>query len=182
MNLTPCQEEQLIQKYDRLLWSIVHRFKRRSFDGFKNKDDLHSECVMVFIRHIRSCDTMDDVKKVPIRDMINAMCMFALGEQVLTYPRRTTSFSDVMKGVAHKVDFSVVDRTESRRMSPMDDTLDEIMFNDFLCGLSAEDQKIVRMKMDGKRNREIAQALGVGDVVITRALKRLHKSYMDYAA
>lgn len=182
MNLTPCQEEQLIQQYDRLLWSIVHRFKRRSYNGYENKEDLHSECVLVFIRHIRSCDTMDDVQKVPIRDMINAMCRFVLGEQTLTYPQRTTDFSHVMKKVAHKTDYSAVDRDSSQRYEPMNDALDEVAFRDYLSSLSEEEKQMIQMKLEGKRNRELAQAFGVTDVIVTRTLKRLRNSYPFEAA
>ena len=182
MKLTSYQEEQLIQQYDRLLWSVVHRFKRRHYQGYDNKEDLHSECVLVFVRHIRSCETMDEVQKVPIRDMINAMCRFTLGEQALTYPQRTTNFSEVMETAAHKIDYSAVDMDEKKRFEPIGNALDEIAFRDFFRGLSAVDRKIVKMKLDGMRNCEVARDLGVTDVIITRTLKRLRKSYMDYAA
>lgn len=182
MKLTSYQEEQLIQQYDRLLWSVVHRFKRRNHGGYDNKEDLHSECTLVFLRHIRSCETMEEVRKVPIRDMINAMCRFVLEEQALTYPQRTTNFSHVIKNAAHKTDYTAVDRDEDRRSDPMNDTLDEIAFSNFYHGLSAEDRIIVKMKLDGKRNCDVAHDLGVTDVIITRALKRLRRIYTVQAA
>ena len=48
--------------------------------------------------------------------------------------------------------------------------------------LSAQDRRIIQMKLEGKRNREVAQAFGVTDVVITRTLKRLRKNYPLEAA
>lgn len=182
MELTSCQEEQLIQQYDRLLWSIVHRFKRRKHDGYQNKEDLHSECVLVFLQHIRSCETMDDVRKVPIRDMINAMCRFVLGEQALSYPRRTSNFRQVMESAASKADYTEIDKDERLRYEPLNDALDEISFKDFYAALPPVDQKIISMKLKGHRNCEIASDLGVSNVAMTRAIQCLKKFYRLRAA
>ena len=177
MKLTSQQEEQLMQQYDRLLWSVVHRFKRKMHSGYNNKEDLHSECAMVFLNHIRSCETMDDIQKVPILNMINAMCRFVLGEQALSYPRRTSNFRQVMETVASKVDYAEVDRDENKRYEPINDALDVVAFKDFFVGLSPVDQKIITMKLEGRKNREIARDLGVTDVMMTRAIQRLRKFY-----
>lgn len=182
MELTSYQEEQLIQQYDKLLWSVVHRFKRKMHNGYDNKEDLHSECVLVFINHIRSCETEEEIKKVPILNMVNAMCRFVLGEQALSYPKRTSNFSQVMGNVASKVDYGEVDRDETQRFEPIDDALDEIAFLDFYHRLSPVDQQIVVMKLKGKKNREIAFKLGVSDVAMTRAIQKLRKFYDVCAA
>lgn len=182
MNLTAYQEEQLLQKNDRLLWSVVHRFKSKHYNGYDNMEDLHSECVLVYLKHIRSCETMDDIKKVPILDMINAMCRYVLGEQALSYPPRTTNFRQVMESAASKVDYVELDRDENLRSEPLNDTLDEIAFKDFYAALPPMEQKIVAMKLDGHRNREVARDLGVTDVEITRALQKIRKLYRLQAA
>lgn len=182
MVLTAYQEEQLIQQYDRLLWSVVHRFKRRKRDGYQNKEDLHSECVLVFLKHIRSCETMDDVQKVPIRDMINAMCKYVLGEQVVSYPRRTSNFRHVMENVVGKADLSEIDKSENNHYDPIGDALDMVAFRDFFFGLPPVDQDIIIAKLKGRKNREIARDLDVTDVVMTRAIQKLRKFYLLRAA
>lgn len=182
MKLSACQEEQLMQQYDRLLWSVVHRFKRKMHDGYNNKEDLHSECALVFLTHIRSCETMEDIRKVPILNMINAMCRFVLGEQALSYPRRTSNFRQVMESVVGKADYSELDRNENGRYEPLNDALDEISFKDFYAALPPVDQKIISMKLEGHRNCEIARDLGVSDVTMTRAIQRLKKFYRLQAA
>lgn len=182
MTLTQREEEELIQQYDKLIWSVVHRFKRRKNDGYQNKDDLHSECVIVFIKHIRACKTMEEVKKIPFRDMINAMCQYVLGEQALTYPKRTSNFRHVMESVPGKADLSEVDLDASCIHASLNDALDMVAFRDFFGTLSADDQKIIRMKLDGRRNRDIADSLGVSDVAMTRALKKLLRLYWLQAA
>ncbi len=185
MKLTKNQEEQLLMQYDRLIWNIVHRFRRRRHDVFStydDREDLHSECVLVFLQHIRSCETMDDIRKIPTRDMIHAMCICVLGEQVCSYPKRTTNYRQIMESVAGKADISKLEWDESQMYEPLDDTLDEIAFKNFFASLPEDDQKIIVMKLKGSRNREIARDLGVTDVVMTRALKRLQNFYRVHAA
>ena len=182
MKLDAYQEEQLIEKYDRLLWSIVHKFKRKMRKGFNNEEDLHSECVLVLIQHIRSCNTMDEIKKIPVLTMTNAMCRYVLGEQILSYPRRTANFHNVMNKVNSKADYADVDKDESKRCDPTNDVIDGIDFKDFVNHLSQDDKKIIVMKLRGHTNREIANDLNVSDVAMTRAIKKLRKFYDLIAA
>ena len=181
MKLDAYQEEQLIEKYDRLLWSIVHKFKRKMRKGFNNEDDLHSECVLVLIQHIRSCNTMDEIKKIPVLTMTNAMCRYVLGEQVLSYPRRTSNFKNVMERMNGKVDYAEVDKDKTKGYDPTNDAIDLIAFRDFFMNLSPTDQKIIVMKLKSHTNREIANDLNVSDVAMTRAIKKLRKFY-DFCA
>lgn len=180
MKLTSLQEEQLIRQYDRFIWSMVHRFNRRKSSGHEfpnDKDDLYQECVMVFLRHIRSCETMEDISKLPTRDMIHAMCQFALSDKVVTYPKRTSNFRQIIDHVARKVDYEEVDLDENQRQEPLSDALDMIAFKEFYTSLSTDDQKIIVMKLRGRKSREIAHELGITDVAVCRTLKRLRGFY-----
>ncbi len=182
MKLTSLQEEQLIQQYDRYIWSMVHRFGRRKTRGneFQNdKNDLYQECVMVFLKHIRSCETMEEINKVPSFDMLHAMCQFSLRNNVVTYPKRTSNFRHIMDNVARKVDYDEVDLDENQRSEPLNDALDVISFKDFYAALSSGEQKIVTLKLRGYSNREIAQKLGLTDVAVCRALKRMRNAYQS---
>lgn len=182
MVLTAYQEEQLMRQYDKLLWRVVHRFKRKMHGGYNNEEDLHSECAIVFLKHIRSCETMDEIKKVPILSMVNAMCKYVLGEQVVSYPRRTSNFRHVMENVVGKADLSEIDKSENNHYDPIGDALDMVAFRDFFFGLPPVDQDIIIAKLKGRKNREIARDLDVTDVVMTRAIQKLRKFYLLRAA
>lgn len=182
MLFTETQEEQLIHQYDKLIWSVVHRFKRRMGGYHNNLEDLYQEAVLVFIQHIRSCKTEEEIKCVPIRDMVNAMCRFVLGEQVVSVPKRTTSFSQVIGSVSTKVDYTEIDLDETKRDLSMDNVVQQMDFTHFISSLPPSDRRVVLMKANGYRNREIAQRLGVTDVVVTRTLKKIKNQYLAYAA
>lgn len=180
MKLTMKQEEELLQHYDKLLWSVVHRFRRKHYQGYNNREDLHSECVLVFLNHVRSCENWDEITKVPILDMVHAMCLHVLGEQALTYPKRTAIFRQVMDEAK-----SAAPNTENERedsYEPCNDALDIIAFRDFYAKLPVDDKKIVVMKLRGCKNRQIAAKLEVSDVRVTRMIQKLHRFYQASAA
>ena len=64
MELTLEQKDELLRQYDGFLWAMVHRFQRKSAQryvpGYNEREDLHSECVLVLLKHMNSCETMED--------------------------------------------------------------------------------------------------------------------------
>ena len=178
MEFTACQKEALFQQYDKLVWHIVYRFGRRMHGGYQNKEDLHGECWVVLYKHLRNCKTQEEMQKIPIRDMINAMCRYVLGEQTVSYPKRTTNFRAVIDSAEAKADLS--DDADTR--DPIGNVIDRISFTEYFDTLSPTEQQIITMKLGAFRNREIARALVLSDVDITRTLKRLRKKYIAQSA
>ena len=181
MVLSKVQEEALVKKYDRLVWYIVHRFKRRNNSKLANEEDLYQECMLVLIQHLRSTESLENYNP-PIRDMINAMCRYTLGEQVVFVPKRTSDYTDRINTVYKAVDYSFVDLDEDKRENTTENVVMHMFFRDFISSLSGQDLEIVRLKLDGYRNREVAQKLGISDVNVTRKLKRIRVQYDLYAA
>ena len=182
MVLSRQDEERIIENYDKVIWSTVHRFKRRLPTQYDNKDDLHQEAVMVLLKHIRSCNTQDEISKLPIRDMINAMCRHVLGEQVVSIPKRTTTFSKTISTVATASDYTELDVDDRYCDMSIDDVMTKVIFDSFRCQLDDAERHIVDLKMNGYTNREISRMLGVTDVYITRALKKIKAVYLRCAA
>ncbi len=182
MELTAYQEEALVRQYDKVVWQTVHRFSRKMNGGYKNKEDLHSECMIVLIQHFRSCESMEQIRKIPFRDMIHAMCNYVLGEQAVAYPKRTTNFKHVIDAADAKVEFTEGHLEKSFRQDPIGDSVDRIAFGEYVDTLSPQDQKIIAMKLRNYKNREIAETLGMTDVMVTRSLRRLLKRYEVYRA
>lgn len=182
MVLSMQEEERIIEKYDKVIWSTVHRFKRRMTIQHDNKDDLHQEAVMVMLKHIRTCNTQDEISKIPIRDMINAMCRHVLGEQVVSVPKRTTTFSKTISTVAKASDYSELTIDDKYCDMSIDDVMTKVIFDAFCCHLSDAERRIVDLKMNGYSNREISRMIGVTDVYITRALKKIKTIYLKCTA
>lgn len=178
MVLSQQEETRLIEKYDKLVWNTVHKFKRRMASSHDNKDDLYQEAVMVLLNHIRSSKTEEELCRIPIRDMINAMCRYVMGEQVVTIPKRTCAFKASIENVAKAADYTELDQDDRYRDSTIDEAMDVMVFNDFIKSLNQMERRIVEMKQNGLTNREVSVAIGVTDVVISRAIKRIKKAYV----
>lgn len=181
MNLSKDQEEALVKKYDRLVWSTVHRFKRRNNSELNNYEDLYQECMLVLFNSIRKAPTLDGFRP-PIRDMVHAMCEYTLGEQVAKVPIRTSDYSRRIEKVAKSVPYENIDLSEEIRSDATEGILCSTLFSAFLASLTGQDAKIIRMKLHGSRNREVAKALGTTDLIICRSLKRLRLQYAAFAA
>lgn len=184
MILTTEQEEKYVKQYEKLIWATVNGFKRRTTARRDNKDDLYQEATIVFIEHIRACKTEDEIgQNIPIRDMIHAMCCFNLGEQVLSYPKRTTYYrAKGTEDVVHAVDYSDVDRDDRYLEMTIDHTIENMTMKAFLNSLNDEERKIAKYKERGYKNREIARAMGVTDVYISRVLSRMRAKYQNFVS
>lgn len=183
MKFSPQEEENLILQYNKLIWRTVHRFQRRMSSLIYNKEDLYQEAVMVFVRHLREAPDMDKVQNgIPIREMINAMTRYALQDQVVTYPIRTSSFRQIMASCPKRTEYSDVDRDDALRSYTEDDVLTNVDAQAFFASLSPIDRRILRMKAQGIDNRAIGKTVGETDVQICRHIQRLRKKYAAIAA
>ena len=184
MQLTPVQEAFYIKKYECLIWRIVHGFKRRTTSRLDNKDDLYQEACIVFIKYIRSCENEEEIgQNFPFMDMQNAMCRHNIGEQVLSYPKRTTHYRAAgTEDVVHAVDYTEVDLDDRYLDMTIDKTIENMTMKNFLSDLPAKEREIARLKQLGYKNREIAGRLNTSDVDITRTLKRMRATYQNYVS
>lgn len=181
MYLTTEQEEAIVKKYTRLVWSVVHRFKKRNSSYLSNQEDLYQEAMLVLIRHIRKSESLEGYQP-PIRDMINAMCIHTLGEQVVSVPKRTSDYTKRINSISKAVDYSLLDSNEDEKRDSTEEAICSAIFHTFLSSLSDLDKQIVQMKLSGFRNTEVARRCGLSDVNVTRRLKRLRGQYEYFAA
>lgn len=184
MILTREQEAQYVVKYERMIWEIVHKFKRRTMAQKDNKDDLFQEAVIVFVKYLRKCESEEEIgKNIPVRDMINVMCRFNIGEQVLSYPKRTSYYrAKGTEDIVHAVDYTELDRDDRYLDMTIDQSIENMTMKSFLSSLSAKEREIARLKQAGLKNREIAKRLGITDVDITRTLKRMRANYQNFVS
>lgn len=187
MILTKQQEEEYIKKYERVIWLAVHRFKNRASrqsNEFDNMDDLFQESAIVFLNHVRKCETEEEIaKRIPFRDMINAMSRFIVGHRVLSYPKRTTHYrAKGTEEMAYAVSYTDVDLDDRYLEMTIDNVVENMTMKSFLDSLGENERKIADYKSRGLKNREIAKILGVTDVYITRTLAKMREKYKSYVS
>lgn len=181
MYLTPEKEQEIVQQYDHLIWSCVRKFRRKMAEQWRDDEDLHQEAVLVFISFIRSCDTQEDIKKrFPFQDIKNAMSRHSIGEQVVSFPRsRTSDFRKIVNSTK-SVELADVTVDEWHQVNSIDDLIDRLAVESYKETLKGSEREVIAMKMDGKRNREIARQYGVSDVRISRLCQRLGDKYKQF--
>lgn len=183
MKLTPIEEERLIKQYNNLVWRTVRRFKRRMTHKIYNEEDLYQEAMLVFVNHIRKAETMDELHhKIPIRDMINAMCRLALRDQIVSFPERTSSFSDFMSKLPDRAEYTDIDMNESMRDHSVANADARMLVKEFFESLPKQDRELIAMKYHGMTNREISARIGSTDLRVCRQFKRLRSLYEAFVA
>lgn len=176
MKLTMEQKEDLIRQYDLLIWSTVHHFKRRYSNVNTNVQDLYQEAVVAFLTHVEKHRPDKDLFIFPFRDVVNALCRHTLVEQTVSSPKRTTDYSRRIASLPGKAEMSSLAKQGDTRFTA-EDMLTKVYFEQFISSLPLMDQRIIRLKLDGYRNREVAAALGVPDFKVSRRLHRMQKIY-----
>lgn len=177
MTLTMEQKEDLLFQYDQLIWKVVHHFKRRFSHLSSNTQDLHQEAIVAFLTYVEKHGAPDGMFIFPFRDILNALCRYTLTEQVVSSPKRTTDYTRRISSSPSAADYDVLDLEASARKMNTDDMVNKVYFDQFVQAQSLMDQQIIRMKLDGSRNRDVARALGLPDCNITRRLSRMKKAY-----
>jgi len=181
MYLTPEQEEALVKKYDKYVRYAVYRFKCRNNSRNSNTEDLYQEAMIVLTESFRKAESMESWR-MPARDMVNAMCRYTVGEQVVSLPKRTSDYTQRISTVSSKAQLEALDFDDSHLVDTEDQVLFRVSLADFMANLLPEDRLILRLKMSGESNRAIGMRFGLSDVKMTRRIKRLREWYQEYAA
>lgn len=183
MKLNAIQEQEMIERFDRVVWRMVHRFVARAQLGRTcTKEDLHQEGLIVLLEHIRSAKDEETLKKLPVLDMWNAMSRLVLGDQPVSYPAtRTSDFRKIMSQLSETIDYSELENVdvhcngfeEAEALCDMDGFVDT---------LSPLDRHIVLLRMKGMTRMQVSAYLRIPNAKTTRRLKAIYKMYAAYSA
>lgn len=177
--MTMQQKEDLLAQYDNLIWSTVHRFSKRNPCSTDNPDDLYQEAVLAFFRYVEKAGgELNLASSFPFHQISHALCQHVLVGRIVSIPTRHTSdFKRRIASLPKQVGFNIDSFGPAYETKSTDDVIEKIYFDQFVGTLSATEKNILRMKAEGKRNREIANTLGVADYQVTRQLQRMKKEY-----
>lgn len=180
MNLSPGQEDQMLRSCEKLIWSIVHQFRRRNTKAqCACMEDLFQEASIVMLEHIRRSPDEATARKAPILDMTNAMCRYLMEMSVVHIPKRTTDFR---KTFVYAANIPAPPRSLLCCAPAEEDAETYADFDAFLSSLPAREQILVRHKLAGQTNRDAGRAAGMGDATAMRALRRVRKKYEAFVA
>ena len=184
MNLSPEREAQLIEENMPKIYRAVDNYRFRCKSGEAvcvDYSDFVQEVTIVFLNHIRKCNTEEEIDKFPWYDAMHAMSEYVLLSQPLSVPKSTKQFSTVINSIPHTVSYEVcvsngmdVDGM-SKHWVPDKET--EIDFNAFMAEQGENIQRIAAMRIYGMTIRDIAAQFGVAKNAIDKKIKRLREKY-----
>lgn len=181
MNLTSQQEEEFLKQNDRFLWQVVNNFVNQGPERRNHEQDFHSLCVMELLKHLREAPDWDAAMRFPVKSMLNAMSRLVISSQVLTYPDRTGGFADILRSAPTSTQYEE-ERSRSSVQYDMDGVLTWMSWNEFVKRQTPINQEILRLKLAGLRNHEVALATKLSDTRVSRRLKQMRDAYLAFVA
>jgi RNA polymerase sigma factor (sigma-70 family) len=155
------------RQYDSQIWHTVHTFKRRGQASRHDLEDLYQEASLGFMEFLHKGGRIES-SGLPVKNMLHKMCLYVLKDQYMKLPAvHSMSVREKLACLPARTalpdDLSrIPDRAyhETEEMYPMQDSLTRISFTAYMNSLSALEQQIIRMRLDGRSLREIALQLG----------------------
>ena len=95
MHFSTEQEAALIEENMKKIYRAVDNFCCRCHGSTVrvDYDEFVSEVSIVFLKHIRKCETMEEINKFPWYDALNAMTRLVMAYQPLSGPKTPKHFS-----------------------------------------------------------------------------------------
>lgn len=192
------EELKIVKNYEQIAWRTVRRFMK-SGTVLCDLEDLHSECMVVLIEHLRSVKRKEDIYRLQVMDLVNAMSRYLMKKQMLSVGVRTTSMhklidampkSTTMDVAATRGEVKMVSRepirvnfTESEvyYSGLIEDTVPTIIdYRDFCDGLDEREKFILKQRQEGNFDKEIAVKLGVSPRRVGAIADRVRDRYKKY--
>ena len=186
MRLTQDQEAELLRRYDGILRSVAARYYRKYYNSYSGRfdfDDLLQEITIVFLKHIRDVDSEEKIWPIPTRDFMHAVCMQVLGSLPVSVPRRTTSFSSIVR--EHSDCASLDEICENGYELPgktdhrYDDVVESMAFGQFYGEITPEDRRLLRVMARSGSATRAGEVLGIHRSSVARKLAPLKKKYLN---
>lgn len=183
MHLTPDQEQNLIMEFYDVIKKYAANFCSKYNGGTPiDVDDATQECTVVFLNHIRSVDSADQIRPLPFRDMQHALCLHALGRLPVSVPRRTSNFTGVIKQVptAGSLESMIEEGLDvsAGLAGGYTEVEEKASFDLFFHELSDEDRALIRCMANANSISEAGKALGVHKSTLSRRLAALKAKYL----
>ena len=189
MQLSRKQENEIVDQFRDLLRSISNRFyyvynrrENRRFD----MDDCFQEILIVFLKHLRRIESMENIYPLPFRDFKNAVCALVLRGLSVSVPRRTTDFTKLTNRVqdAGSVDEMLDSGSDFDGGFDMGyaEVEEKMAIESFMSHLSPEERDFLAICASCNTSAEAADVLGVHRSTVGRRLDALKGKYLAECA
>ena len=173
MELSPDQERDIIQQFDKKLRAIARSFCRGKS---ASEEDCLQELYIVFLKHIRQAKTLEEIAYLPMMDLKNAMCKQVLRGLPVSVPLRTADFEKRIATI--RAAGSAEDVSISWTDAGYPEAEERISFELLLRNLSEKDRATIGAMLTAGTMAGAARALGLSKATISRHLQRIKGIYL----
>ena len=176
MNNTQAQE--ILERNEEFLRITVSRFMRRCSQSLSNgvlsRENLMQEVTICFLAEVEKYG--EETARTHRLSLFHSMYQAVMTAYPLSVPKRSSGFKKITEkhliiheweSIAYKV------RTDDFTAK----TINRISIQERLEALSDSDKQIIRWRLDGLSQREIAKRKGLTDVQMCREMKRIRRQF-----
>ena len=181
--LTEREEKNLLSEYSKIAWKLVHRFADGRASSIFTQEDLYQECMLVLVKHMRKCETKQQLKNIQAMDLVNAMTRFVLKNQAVRLDcNRTNEVKRIIETCARKTCLSEAEALPYDGLSSIEAVIEKVAFEQFLDKTSVRpvEAEAMTKRMEGHTVCEIAEMTGRSHQVISYALKTGKRKYDEF--
>lgn len=167
--MTHSHEELIMRQYESMLQRIVSSFRRRCSYPTTSEADLLQEARIAFLEHIRMHNEHEYTRCY--RTILHALFDAVRRDYPVYVPYGVFRTHDFKK--ISTISYDAVEVTSDNESFENIEAASTV--SAFLGKLTKQEQQLIKHKIDGMTNREAGQRVGLSDVQVSRALRRIRK-------
>lgn len=176
MNLSTYQENEYLQSKTNLIHRVINKFLAKASRSGLDRDDLFQECSIVLLLALRKAESIEYLDShFPFLDMVNAMSKYVLGQQTLSYPKRTSSLKEFAKTFQAPEDIAIVDAEIAKSTDDFKDADTRIDVERYAASLPPQEREILSMRLDGYGNTQIAEKKHIDCRIVNQAAAKFRR-------
>lgn len=157
--LSEQEESRLISAYSNIVWSLVHRFSDGKTSSVFSQEDLYQECMLVLVKHMRKCETKEQLRRFQTMDLVNAMTRYVLRCQAVRLDcNRTDQARGILAAMQSTQPFDALINIDDPQTE--DDIIARMDYESFIKTLSEEHREALKLISEGYRQWEIGEMMG----------------------
>ena len=179
--LSQIEEEKLLKDYSRISWGLVHRFSDGKGSSVFSQEDLYQECMLALVKHMKKCETKEELRHFHPVNLINAMTRFVLrGQTVRVDHNRTNKIRQIVESAPKKVSLSEVESLSNPQSE--DDLIRRMDFERFMSSLPQLQRETLSLLGMGYTQTEAADSIGRAQSWVAASRKDAKRKYDAYLA
>ncbi len=173
------QAQEIIERNEAFIKGTVSKFMRRcrqgNSNGVINRDDITQELILCFLAEVEKHG--EEVARMQKYTFLHAMYSTVIQAYPLSVPNRTSGFKRITEKRFTFCQWeSIANRISGKDVTAK--TIERLSIHERLESLSENDRQIIRWRLDGLTQREIARRKGLTDVQMCREMKRIKAELM----